>query len=145
MVIEPVTSQTWEEARALVAGAGLPVGDWEPGRQHLWAAVDAGRVVGVIGWEGFGTSALVRSLAVDPDRRGRGLGTELYGALEAQARQAGFASLVLLTETADGFFGRQGYRAVARDDLPDGVKSSAEFRDLCPVSARAWLKDPLVG
>ena len=49
-------------------------------------------------------------------------------------------AVYLLTTTADGFFPRFGFSRITRDDVPDSVKGSVEFRSACPASAVVMRK-----
>jgi N-acetylglutamate synthase-like GNAT family acetyltransferase len=109
----------------LVAGAGVT----------FWLARDAHALLGTIGLEPHGRAALLRSLAVAPAARGRGIGRRLVRVLERRARGAGIERLLLLTETAAGYFERLGYAAIDRAGAPPALRASAEFRALCPASA----------
>ena len=107
---------------------------------HLWV-LQAGRsIVGVIGMERFGASALLRSLAIEPEFRRLGLGRTLVASLERDAHGKGIGQLVLLTETAEAFFRRSGYEVIDRRLVADQIKQSAEFRSLCPASAVCMTK-----
>jgi amino-acid N-acetyltransferase len=111
-------------------------------REHLRDFVVAeagGAMVGCAGIERYGATALLRSVAVAEPERGTGLGGRLTHACLAAARAAGIATVVLLTETADEYFPRFGFRAVERAALPASVSASAELRGACPDSARAML------
>ncbi len=99
------------------------------------------RVVAAGALQRFGSSALVRSVVVDPDRRGGGLGEMIVLELERLARAAHIDRLVLLTETAAEFFARHGYRVIERSGAPPGVQASEEFRCLCPSSAVCMAKN----
>jgi N-acetylglutamate synthase-like GNAT family acetyltransferase len=68
------------------------------------------------------------------------LAQTLVAALEQRASAAGITQLVLLTETAESFFGRLGYGVIERDRAPSAVASSAEFRTLCPSTAVCMRK-----
>jgi amino-acid N-acetyltransferase len=48
--------------------------------------------------------------------------------------------LVLLTQTAQSFFERLGYGVIDRALSPEAVRTSAEFRSLCPASAVCMTK-----
>lgn len=126
--------------RALLADAGLPVEDLDDADVHFILATDDSGPVGAIGLEAFGDVGLLRSLVVCSRLRGAGIGGRLVEALEAHALGAGFAQLVLLTQTAEPFFAMRGYRAIDRAQAPAAVQASAEFRSLCPASAACMIK-----
>ena len=96
-----------------------------------------GRVVGAVALELYGRSALLRSLAVRAEERGRGLGRALTQAALGLARAHHVERVFLLTETARDFFAALGFRAVERGDVPAAVHASVEFRAACPASAVA--------
>lgn len=98
-------------------------------------------MVGVGGLERFGATGLLRSVAVVPDRRGLGIASTLVANLEERARQRGLSELVLLTQTARGFFEQHGYRVIERQHAPESVQASEEFRSLCPTSAFCMAKE----
>jgi amino-acid N-acetyltransferase len=126
--------------RALLIASGLPVDDLDAAPIELLVAEAQGALVGVVGMESAGNGALLRSLAVRPDLRSTGLGQALVSAIEARARDLAIPSLVLLTTTAADYFDRRGYRRITRDEVPDGVRATAEFRHLCPASAACMSK-----
>jgi amino-acid N-acetyltransferase len=127
--------------RELLSGSNLPVADLDtaPGLR-FWVTEDNGRIVAAIGLERHGGVGLLRSLVVSAPQRKRGLGRELVATLEREARVAGVDLLVLLTESAEGFFRQLGYAAVDRRYAPDELKESAEFHSLCPASAACMAK-----
>ena len=107
---------------------------------RTWVMESSGSLHGVIALERFGTDALLRSLAVEPGYRRRGVGRELVARLEHDALASGVKKLVLLTETAESFFRSLGYERVDRVDVGDAVKESEQFRSLCPASAACMAK-----
>jgi amino-acid N-acetyltransferase len=107
---------------------------------QLWLFVAADSLVGVIALERFGSVGLLRSLAVAPEYRTCGFGRRLVERLETDARADGVTQLVLLTGTAEAFFGSRGYTVVDRGAVAEAVKQSAEFRSLCPASAVCMAK-----
>jgi len=130
--------------RKLLLGAGLPIEDLDGAPDlRFWIAEDGDRVVGAIGLEKSGAARLLRSLVVSRSHQKHGLGRHLVEALERDVAADGVELLVLLTQTADGFFRRLGYGVVERETVPDDVKQSAEFRSLCPVSAVCMTKSLL--
>ena len=125
----------------LLAAVGLPTADLtQVQRLQMWVAEAADSLFGVIALEPFGSQALLRSLAVTPGYRKRGLGRELVARVEHEAKAEGIQQLVLLTETAEAFFLKLGYELTNRTDVREEVKQSAEFRSLCPVSAVCMTK-----
>ncbi len=121
--------------RAFLEAAGLPAADVASGAQEYLLLEDGDALVGTIGLEPIGPDALVRSLAVAPDRRGRGLGRRLDEAAAARARARGVATLYLLTTTAEAFAARRGYERIPRSEVPAAVLALPQFRVLCPATA----------
>lgn len=116
--------------------AELPVEDLSPGHMDAFLiAMDRDNAVGVVGLEAYGDVALLRSLVVDPDRRGAGIGQSLVDALESKARADGIKECWLLTIDADAFFAKLGYAIRDRDSAPESIRDSSEFSSLCPMDA----------
>ena len=124
----------------LLRGSRLPTTDLADSRPEFLVACEGPEIIGVGGLEIHGDVGLLRSVVVVDRLRGHGIGRILVDAVEASARDRGVASLLLLTETAADFFGRLGYSEIARDDVPQGIRNCAEFRQLCPQSARCMIK-----
>src|SRR5687767_14619878 len=74
---------------AFIAGADLPTADLGQHLPHFLVARSGGRIVGAAGLQPAGSSALLRSLAVAPEFRGRGLASQLCQRLLGAARQSG--------------------------------------------------------
>jgi amino-acid N-acetyltransferase len=130
--------------RALLINAALPILDLDSAAGlRFWVAEDGDQLIGAIGLEPFGATGLLRSLVVSPSHRQHGLGSTLVSILEQEVNAQGVQALVLLTETAEAFFRRRGYRVIERSIVPDEIKQSAEFRSLCPASAVCMAKLPL--
>lgn len=126
----------WDKVRHLLTKSELPVEDLGPDRLgNFLVAVDGENIVGLIGLEIFGTTGLLRSLVVAADARRAGLGAELVCSLESVARSAGIEELWLLTIDAGQFFQRQGFTVVDREVVPDSIRETDEFSDLCPATA----------
>jgi amino-acid N-acetyltransferase len=99
------------------------------------------KLVGVIGLEVYNTIGLLRSLAVKPSYRGRGIAKILYSQILGYAHLQGIRELYLLTLTAEKFFEKLGFAVLGRDDLPQAVRATEEFRSLCPASAVCMSKN----
>ena len=126
---------------ALLESCGLPTGDLNETMLISFCIAELeGEVVAVAGLEAFGTVGLLRSLAVAEDRRGSGLAEWLVERCEADAYRRGVEAVYLLTTTAADYFRRRGYADVPRDAVPAAVAGHAQFRSLCPASARCLAK-----
>ena len=140
--IRPAAPSERGSARALLRAAGLPLAGLND-VAVLLVAVRGCEVVGCAALErhgdGPGVAYLLRSVAVREDLRGSGAGGALTGRALAEVDAAG-ASVALLTETADAYFPRFGFRPVRRDELPSELSGSAELQGACAVSARALLR-----
>lgn len=133
----PTDSQS---IHALLQRSGLPASDLSTARPEFLIAERAGKMIGIGALERFGNAALLRSVAVEPQWRGSGVGRSIIAMFEQRAKAAGIDELVLLTLTAPDFFARLGYGAKNRDQVPSAVLGSAEFRSLCPASAHCMAK-----
>ncbi len=140
--IAAASRRDYGEVIALLEAASLPTEDLErSSMEHfLVARVGSGKAIGAIGFERYGSAALLRSLVVATENRDRRLGTQLVAELEARCRSLALSELFLLTTTAPDFFLRQGYKTVGRDLVPAALLGSAEFRRLCPDSAVCMTK-----
>lgn len=95
-----------------------------------------GDLVGVVGLEVCcAEHALLRSTAVAPEWRGRGLGRLLVDRAIAESESRGFHALWLLTTTAERYFPSFGFVATTREQVPAEVRRSVEFASACPASA----------
>jgi amino-acid N-acetyltransferase len=125
MILRRATLRDIPDMLALVngyasQGAMLPRTEFELAediRDFVLAEVD-GRVAGCGALHIYTpTAAEVRSLAVDPAIKRRGLGRAIVEELERQAREIGLASLFAFTYVPE-FFARLGYEQVDRGRLP---------------------------
>lgn len=130
------------EVKELLESCGLPVVDI-PGNDQIqfFGIKTDGALSAVVGIEVYGEYALVRSLAVKQQFRGRGIGRDLIASLEDWARRKLVTRLFLLTETAGRFFGYQGYRPIPRSETPQVIEGTSEFSGICPGSAELMTKE----
>jgi amino-acid N-acetyltransferase len=140
MRIERATGAEGPEIQAMLRQAGLPVEDLSTASVRFWLAREGQALAGAIGVERYGKAGLLRSLAVDPAHRAQGMATALVQALELAMRAEGLKTMVLLTQTAEGFFGKRGYVLTPREQIPEEIRQTAEFRLLCPATAACMSK-----
>ena len=107
---------------------------WGP--DGVWV-IDDGGVLATATAEARGTEAYIRGVATREDVRGRELGTLVVAAAVGDARRRGASRCFLLTETAEPFFDRLGFRRVAREAVPSWA---LELSPECPVGAAAMAR-----
>ncbi len=93
------------------------------------------QIAGSAALEIYPDGALLRSVAIAPERQGRGLGRALTETAIMLARDRRVPAIYLLTTTADQYFSRFGFTRINRADVPAGVQTSIEFTSACPSSA----------
>lgn len=122
---------------ALLVACRLPTAGAAAHLRNFYVATVGAEIVAAAGMEHYGSVALLRSVAVDPAHRGRGLAQQLVQDLLHDARRRNVQQVWLLTTTAAGFFDRFGFTAVATAAAPKALQASAEFQGACPASAQA--------
>lgn len=136
------TSADFDLLENMLRSAKLPVENFQS-MSHFscWRLMSSGGdCAGFAGVERFGTSGLLRSVVVAPEWRNQGVGAFLIQEVEKASKMEGIRELILLTETAERFFRREGYETITRSEVPESVKASAEFKTSCPASAIAMRK-----
>lgn len=94
------------------------------------------RLLGCVALEPYGPDlAEIRSLAVDPQIRGRGLGARLLRFVLAVARRRKIARVFAVTH-APQFFNRQGFQTLSRRALPEKLERDCRT---CPKSPTCEL------
>ncbi|MFZ5815694.1 MAG: arsenic resistance N-acetyltransferase ArsN2 [Bacillota bacterium] len=135
------TTDDWTAVASLLTGAELPL---DGAKEHLTGFLLAFRgeqLAGTAALERYGSTALLRSVAVAASERGTGLGQEIVRRLLDGAHQEGVSRVVLLTTTAEHFFPRFGFRPVSREEVPAEAKASVEFQGACPASSTVMMLD----
>ena len=101
-------------------------------------------LVGCVAVEVVGDVALLRMLAVAPERRGEGLGYVLVETATERARSQGVRHLYLVTDGAQGYFGEKlGFEAIDRKEVAAEVAATAEYA-LARSKNATWMRKELV-
>lgn len=120
-------------ARHVASGDVLPrsaesiratLGDWMVGEDEEGRVMACGSL-----WHYSPLLAEVRSLVVEPGRRGGGWGGRLLEALAAEARRRGIATLFTLTRAVP-FFERHGFVVTDKTVFPEKVLKDCQA---CPL------------
>ena len=130
-----------DRVRQLLAASSLPLEGVPASLSGYAVAEEAGTILGVAGVEDCGEYGLLRSAAVDPDARNRGIGKKLVERLIDDAKHSGRKTLYLLTTTAKGYFPSFGFAETPRDDLPPAIRATEQFTTSCPSSATVMKLD----
>jgi len=128
-----------EEVILLLKQNGLPVSDIDDSK-ILFAFTDGDDVIGTGGLELFEGCALLRSLSIRRDWQGNGLGKTITRALEEICREKAIKEVYLLTETAEGFFKKDGYRVIDRVSAPLSIRNTSEFTTVCSSTGTLMYK-----
>ncbi|NKB64426.1 MAG: GNAT family N-acetyltransferase [Gammaproteobacteria bacterium] len=149
MIIKVSRSMTEEQRSQIVdllEQGGLPVNDLS---QVDWLELlvwqESKQIRAVGGLQRCGDSVLLRSIATDPDYRGKGIASSLINQLHLLARDNHFEEVYLLTTDAESYFrgnsNNKGsktsldYQPIEREYAPASIKQSSQFSELCPASA----------
>ncbi|HEX4992740.1 MAG TPA: arsenic resistance N-acetyltransferase ArsN2 [Rubrobacteraceae bacterium] len=137
--IGPAQRDELPQVLELLEEGGLPPDGLEERLPTILVARLEGRIVGSAALELYGSAALLRSVAVRRDLRGTGLGRRLTESAVQISRELGAEEAYLLTETADLYFPRFGFKPIPRSEVPASVRRSVEFTSACPASARVMM------
>jgi N-acetylglutamate synthase-like GNAT family acetyltransferase len=89
---------------------------------HFLVLEEKRHIVGCLSLESYGADlAEIRSVAVSPERRGKGLGASLVEFALLEARRGGIARVFAVTH-APQFFERQGFVAGSRHSLTEKIE-----------------------
>lgn len=122
-------------AKKLLEQNNLPYQDIEDENVEVFALTYNSSLIGTIGLEAYGNIALLRSMATDKKYRDQGYGKYLFDEIIKHCKSKNINELYLLTCTADKYFKKLGFKQIFRDRLPNEIKQTKQFSQLCPCSA----------
>jgi amino-acid N-acetyltransferase len=125
---------------SLLQNAELPVAGVADTLHGFFVAEREGTLIGAAGLEIYGASALLRSVVVQDEWRGSGVGRSLIDLALGEAKARGIEDVFLLTTTAEHYFPRFGFTCISRDAVAGQVTASLEFQGACPASAVVMRK-----
>jgi amino-acid N-acetyltransferase len=140
VTISAATTSEIDAVLTLLAQRHLPEAGLRDHASTLIVARHDARIVGSVALERYATGALLRSLAVDSEFEGQGVGSRLTQAVLDQASASGVTTVYLLTTTAETFFPRFGFAPVQRTEVPSEIRASVEFTTACPSTAVVMKK-----
>ena len=140
LTITKTSNQDLPKVLALLKLVNLPVEGVKEHFQDYFLMKKDNMVIGTIGIEIYENSGLLRSLAVHPTFQRAGIGQKLVDRIEVYSAEKGLNIIYLLTDTAEKFFLKLGYRIIPREETDSHIKQSIEFTTLCP-SSPVMMKD----
>lgn len=130
--IRPARTQDLASIEHLLLAESLPVAGVAQHLENFVVAERESMVLGAMGLEVYGDTALLRSAVVSPGEKGKGIGGALYHSLLRNAARLGVRRLLLLTNTAEVYFARKGFKRIAQATVTGSVTTSVEFSGVCP-------------
>lgn len=124
-----------QKIATLLSSSSLPTDGVRESLQHFLVAENETGVIGAIGLEVYGDTALLRSAVVHPALQNNGIGSQLYDALLASAKTLGIVRMFLLTTTAEKYFERKGWKKIDAEGVTGPIRASVEFKGACPTTA----------
>ena len=119
----------------------MPFADCSEHIQNFAGVIDKNKLMAIGALQYEGSVALLRSIAVRPHSRGRGLASTITHHFIEQARSRDVRHLYILTETAETYFSRFGFYPITRDAAPAAIQATQQFESLCPASAQLMRLD----
>ena len=124
-----------EQITALLRDNKLPIAGVAANIHAFVVAEKKQRIIGTAAIERYGHFGLLRSVAITAAFKGQGLGASLVDKILEHGKASGIEEVFLLTTTAENYFPRFGFERISRDDVPEALNQSEEFRGACPDSA----------
>jgi amino-acid N-acetyltransferase len=131
IAIRPASAADLAAVSRLLTEASLPTAGVAEHFGSFLVAESDGVVIGSMGLELYGHTALLRSAVVQPSWRNSGVGTMLYSALISKAKQQGVRQLLLLTNTAAEYFAKKGFITIDQHTVTGPITQSVEFTGAC--------------
>lgn len=124
----------------LLGSCGLPYQDIAPSSGILFMVAESeGRLAGVCGAEVRPDAVLLRSLAVFMSFRNKGLGRMLAREIMKEAAGENRLPMFILTLTAENYLAKLGFRRIPREDVPESIRKTGQFRGVCPKTAISMI------
>ncbi len=134
-MLRHATPQDLPAVLELLETSKLPTIDVKDHIQNFLLEFENTRLLGCVGLEIYADAGLLRSVAVKLEKRSNGIGSRLVNAILENAKKHQLSSISLLTETAQDYFPRFGFKKVTRAEIPDNLHASLELRGVCPDTA----------
>lgn len=130
-----------DRIKHLLKNADLPIEDiTEEMLQNFLILIIGGEIKGCVGLEIKDEFGLLRSLVINSEYKGQGLGKILLEEIENWARSNNLTALYLLTDTSPQFFEKHEYVNIQRNAAPTPIKETMQFSHICGDNALTYVK-----
>lgn len=127
VTISKATIDDIEPLSKLLRKENLPPDDIEKWIDYFLVMKDGTIIIGGVGLEVWGKTGLFRSFVIAENYRAKGLGKELYNRIMLTAKKMNLGCVVLLAKGSTGFFEKNGFNFISRNDVPIEAKDSIQF------------------
>lgn len=135
LIINKAKQEDLNGLRSLLEENNLPTLDLALEAMKFYVGTIDEEIVASIGLETYKNLGLLRSLAVSSDFKNQRIGDRMVRELFRICSREGIDELYLLTETAEKYFERYGFNKTDRIKVPELIRQTQEFKEICPVSA----------
>lgn len=138
--IRQASANDLTEVQELLNNAGLPTDGVEDNiKNFLVATTKTNKLLAVIGMEQAGSDVLLRSLVCDSNFSKQGIAAELVKSTLASAARDGIKRLYLLTQTAENYMKRFGFKTIERQEIPGNLLKQSKLNTACPACSTCMI------
>lgn len=127
VTIAKATKNDIEPLSELLRKENLPPDDIENWIDYFLILKDGAATIGGVGLEVWGKTGLFRSFVIADNYRTKGFGKELYDDVMLMAKKMNLENVVLLAKGAVGFFEKNGFKFITREEVSSEAKNSIQF------------------
>jgi len=139
LTFEEISNEDINNAKRLLKENDLCYNDIPKENLDIFKVLEGKVIVGYLGLEHYGSDAVLRSVVIKDNFRGKNFGRKITLLGIDAARNRGIKSLYLLTITAKNFFFKFGFKVMVRKDVPEAIGKSEEFLNFCPDTATCMM------
>ncbi|MFZ2456058.1 MAG: arsenic resistance N-acetyltransferase ArsN2 [Candidatus Altiarchaeia archaeon] len=140
MTIRKARQTDLDDILSLLGMVDLPGEGVSENLENFFVCMHDRTIIGCIGLRIRGKSGLMRSLAVSPEHRGKGIGNALIRKIFSYAKDNKISDLYLLTTTAEEYYARYGFARIQRDAVDPHMLDAPEFKSVCAQAAVCMKK-----
>lgn len=140
LALHPITKVDILYCKDLLKRNLLPYDNINSKKITLYKAYLDNTLIGIAGYELYDDIVLFRSMVIQDNFRHKGYGKVLVDEMIDILKTKKVKEVYLLTTTASGFFKKLDFEVINREEAPESIKESSEFKDLCPQTAICMKK-----